>query len=187
MGYVLTSAPAIEPVSRAEAKLWCKIDGTAEEDLIDALIVASRQYVEKETRRSLISQTWRGDFPRFPCAGEYLRLAQGPVQSVTSVYYYDDQGDDTLLAAATYKLDLTETIAKIRLDPDHDWPSIEAQADAVRVTYVAGYGAAASAVPQALRQAMLMLISYWYDNRGGQAAPMAVAALVGPYVIPTLA
>jgi uncharacterized phiE125 gp8 family phage protein len=187
MGYVLLSAPAIEPVTRDEAKLWCRIDGTAEQDLIDALIVASRQCVEKATRRSLISQTWRGDFPRFPCAGEYLRLAQGPVQSVTSVYYYDDQGADTLLDSAAYKLDLTEKTAKIRLAPDADWPSIEAQADAVRVTYVAGYGAAASAVPRALRQAMLMLIAYWYDNRGGQAMPMAVTALIDPYVIPTLA
>jgi uncharacterized phiE125 gp8 family phage protein len=49
----------------------------------------------------------------------------------------------------------------------------------IQVTYVAGYGAAAS-VPQKYKQAMLLLIGHWYENRetvivGTISGPIALA------------
>jgi uncharacterized phiE125 gp8 family phage protein len=51
-----------------------------------------------------------------------------------------------------------------------------------------GYGEAASDVPEALRQAIRLLVAHWYENRGlvaiGQAIaamPMSVTGLVAPY------
>ena len=38
----LTSAPSVEPVSQAEAKLHLKVDDSADNDLIDAMITAAR-------------------------------------------------------------------------------------------------------------------------------------------------
>ncbi len=52
----------------------------------------------------------------------------------------------------------------------------------------AGYGDAATDVPEPLRQAIRLLTAHWYDNRGLAAIghetavlPQTVAALIAPY------
>jgi len=57
------------------------------------------------------------------------------------------------------------------------------QAATVKVNYVAGYGAA-TAVPQTIKQAMLMLIAHWFENREavgtvGGPVELATKALLG--------
>jgi uncharacterized phiE125 gp8 family phage protein len=51
-----------------------------------------------------------------------------------------------------------------------------------------GFGDTIEDVPETLRQAVRLLVSHWYDNRGvvasaGQCAvlPSTVAALIAPY------
>lgn len=187
MGYVLVTPPALEPVTLAEAKLWCRVDGTDEDTLITSLIVAAREACEAETGLSFITQTWRADFSHFPCVGQALRLPHGPVQSITSVYYYDDQGVDTLLAASGYEVDLTNQMTRIWLAPDEVWPSIEVQANAIRVTYVAGFGAAATAVPARAKLAMQAAVTFWYDNRGQVGELGAIKGLLVPMTVQSLA
>jgi uncharacterized phiE125 gp8 family phage protein len=58
----------------------------------------------------------------------------------------------------------------------------------VKVTWVAGYGATADAVPPSIRSALLMLVAHLYDNRSAANAgnitselPFTVAALLAPY------
>ena len=193
MGYALVTPPALEPLTLAEAKVHCRVDDTSEDDLLTALIVAARKHCENYTGASFVTQTWRADFWRFPCYRGSLRLPHGPVQSITSISYYDDLGVDTVLDASDYDTDLTERLAKVWLAPDEALPAVQVQPNAVRVTYVAGFGATAASVPQTIRQAMLLLIGQWYDNRSASAekalteTPHAVAALLAGHVIPTLA
>lgn len=189
MGYALVSPPASEPVELAEAKAHLRVTSSDEDDLITELIVAAREICEMTTGRSLITQTWRADFPCFPVSGEALRLPHGPVQSVTSIYYYDDTNADTLLASSVYKADLTEQLAKVRLAPDQYWPSVTRQSDAVRVTYEAGYGDDGIDVPRPILQAMLLLIGEWFRNREASSErvarelPFAVTSLLGRYIV----
>lgn len=134
------------------------------------------------TGRALINQTWRQDFPCFGTLG----LALAPVSSVTVTYYDDDNVSQTL-SGSVYSL-LEDTLgAYVDLQTDQDWPTIYTRADAVRVTYVAGYGTKSSDVPQVYRTAAMMLVSHFYENReavtvgnvGAVEIPMGVAALVG--------
>jgi uncharacterized phiE125 gp8 family phage protein len=59
--------------------------------------------------------------------------------------------------------------------------------DTLRVAYKAGYGDAAADVPQALRQAILLLVGHWFAQREAVAStqlhdvPFAVQALCNPY------
>jgi uncharacterized phiE125 gp8 family phage protein len=55
----LIAGPGEEPVSLAEAKAFCRIDGTDEDALVSALITAARLHVESITGRALLTQTWR--------------------------------------------------------------------------------------------------------------------------------
>lgn len=53
-----TVAPTLEPVSLADAKLWCRVDNTAEDSVITALVQAAREQVESDMGRQFVSQTW---------------------------------------------------------------------------------------------------------------------------------
>jgi uncharacterized phiE125 gp8 family phage protein len=58
---------------------------------------------------------------------------------------------------------------------------------------VVGYGAAPESVPEPLRQAIRLLVTNWYENRGDAGGddanplPASVRALVAPYQRPRLA
>ena len=61
-------------------------------------------------------------------------------------------------------------------------PSLYIRPGAVRITYTAGYEDAA-ALPVTIKQAILQLVAYLYENRGEVSAdlPEAVQALLMPY------
>ena len=69
------------------------------------------------------------------------------------------------------------------------WPAVSlAPSGAVRIRYVAGWGAAAS-VPQSLKQAVLLLVGHLYENRAVMVnsqvqgeMPFAVSALCDGYM-----
>ena len=63
--YTLTTAPAIEPVTRADVLSYMRVESSAEDALIDLLIPAARDYVEQSTGRALITQTWTMTSPTF--------------------------------------------------------------------------------------------------------------------------
>ncbi len=68
MALVLTTAPAAEPISLAEAKAHLRIDADDEDALLTALIAAARMFVERTLGVALITQSW-SYFLRFLAAG----------------------------------------------------------------------------------------------------------------------
>lgn len=188
---VVTSGPALEPVDAdALAKLDLKVDNTEEDDLIDILIQAAREYVEERTQRSLITQTRRMKLDYFPKC-DTLTLPFGPVQSVSSITYYDDNDDSQTLSSNDYWVDTDSKIPRVVIK--NNWPSTYDRPNAVTVTYVCGYGASASTVPSQLRKAILLLVGHFYENRqnvivsgsptGVVEIPFGVEALIAPYII----
>lgn len=188
-GLTLATAPAAEPVSLTEAKLHCRVDTDDEDDLLTMLVAAARQYVERLTGRALITQTWRLTLDCFPYGCRpVIRLPRGKTSSVTSITYVDTEGTTTTLAADQYRVNMDGEPARIEPAYGVVWPTTRDVLEAVKVTYVAGYGAAGSAVPEALRQAMLLLVGHWYANReavvtGTIATPLqlTVEALTAAY------
>lgn len=164
MGLSLVTAPAEEPVTLAEAKVQCRVDAdiTADDALITALIVAARERAEHDTGRALVTQTRRYTLDRFPCWG--LKLPRPPLQSVESITYIDTVGAEQTLDAAEYRV-ITDRLTGL-VAPVHggEWPATRATENAVAVTYVAGYGAAA-AVPQAIKQWILAAVATLYGQR----------------------
>jgi uncharacterized phiE125 gp8 family phage protein len=180
---LLISPPAAEPVSLAEAKLYLRLDGDDDNDLVAALIRAARLLVEAASGRQLIAQTWRlvqAEWPRGP-----LRLPLSPVLALTGAALRDRDGVATPLAG------VNGLVA-----PGHDPPMLLLSAPAailappgaqVELDVTAGFGPAAADVPQPLRQAVLMLAARWFEHRGDRVAgadaslPGDIMALVGPF------
>jgi uncharacterized phiE125 gp8 family phage protein len=187
--WILTVAPSLEPVTMAEAKLHCRVDHTDEDDTIDGLRKAARALVEQITQRGVLTQTYKLVLDDWWVGPLWLPMA-APLQSVSTVKYYDASGVLTTLSSANYLVETVSEPGSLSWAPDITLPALQSnRRSAIEVTYVVGWTTAA-AVPIMLKQAMLLLIGHWFANReaivvsvGGTATdlPMGVNALLAPY------
>ena len=162
-GLQMTVPPAVEAVSLADAKNHLRVDSdlTADDGLIQGLIIAARQYVESVTGRQLGAATFALTldwFPGYAAPGmsEYpygdfyaadrgwdekrtIRLRRPPLQSVTSVAYVATDGASTALGSTLYVVDSSSEPARLEPAYSQIWPVTRAIQNAVVVTYVAGY------------------------------------------------
>lgn len=161
MGYTLETPPAVEPLTAAEVRAHAREDQTTQDTLIESYIVAARLLFERRTSRQLTTATWALTLDAFPSA--VISLERNPVQSVTSIAYTDSVGDAQTLDAAKYVLDATREPARITLAYGQNWPDTYSQAAAVVVTFAAGYGDAASDIPEDIRVALRQMCTLWYN------------------------
>jgi len=158
-----TIAPTAQPVTLAEAKTHLKVDQADEDTLITMMIAAATQAAEHAIGRVLMAQTWKLTLDAFP---EAFELTKVPVNSVTSVQYTDTTGTLQTLASNLYTLDNADDTGYAYLLPAYstEWPDSREQANAVAVTYSAGY-ANAAAVPELVRFWILLQVGAMYANR----------------------
>lgn len=201
----LISGPASEPVTLAEAKLHCRIDETADDSIVTALIIAARQAVEEATGRKLVTQTWRASLDAWPSrvtdqwwdgaregsisdltqASAAVELPFPPLQSVTSIKTFTDAGTETTYLASNYYVDTSSEPGRIVLRKSAMPPRPDRVANGIEIEFVCGY----TTQRQALKQACLMLIGHWYENREAAAdgapatVPMGYEALIAPYKV----
>lgn len=178
------TAPTEEPVSLAEMKLHLRVDHTDEDALIAGLITAAREQCEIEARRTFCTATIEQRWERWPWAGGFP-LHRGPVQSITSITYTDEDGNTGTMSSSDYLLYKETDPPTVVLKPDAEWPVVDLMPGySISIKYVAGYGAAA-AVPQRYKQAIKLMAANWYENREPVVVgtivtqiPMAVRALL---------
>lgn len=180
MSLKLITAPTAEPISRQEAKLHLRIiadvaDVTAhpEDAMVDALIVAARQGAEHITGRALMPQTWELALDEFE---NEILLPKPPLASIVSIKYVDNAGVLQQIADGAWFQDAYSEPAKLMPPYGASWPSTRCQPNAVLVRYIAGY-ANATAVPQEIKQWMLLRIGMLYENRESVAAGVTVSEL----------
>lgn len=170
MSLRLITAPLTYPVTSTEAKLHCKVDGTDEDSLIDTYIAAATAHAESVTGRAIISQTWEVVLDDFSDA---MMLPKGPVQTITTVKYYDAAEVLQTLAADQYTLDNVSDPAWLVRPDDVTYPDVADGVNNVIIRFVAGY----STVPPELKAAILLTIAHFYDNRSTGDIPEVVETL----------
>lgn len=170
---VTTAAPAAEPVSVAEAKAQCRVDGTDSDTEIAALISAARKHVELYTGQRLVTQTLQ--LRTHYLAGDVIALPVAPISAVTSITYTDTDGVSQTLDTDTYYTVLDGLEPKVALAYSEVWPSQRVKVGGVVVTVTAGYGnaAAVSAAVPDMVHAIKLLVGHWFANREAVGAPQA--------------
>lgn len=164
----IITPPAVEPISLEEAKLHLRVDHPNEDLLIAEMITGAREWIETYTRRSLITQTLRLWLSGFPSDNSPIILPGGPVQSITSVVYFDPDGNSAAMLDSSYALDAYDQSrhSQLTLAPGIPvWPLARAAANQVQITYVAGFGATGASVPATLRTAMRVHVGWSYQHR----------------------
>jgi uncharacterized phiE125 gp8 family phage protein len=163
------AGPAVEPLTVAEAKLHLRVDISEDDAFIGTLITAAREWVENYLDRTLITTQLILRAAEFPT--EELELARPPMVAsgtATAVVITYTLADTTTatLSTALYRVDRTSTPGNVAPIINGTWPSdVIEDANAVAVTYWAGYGPTSASVPATIRHACLMLIGHWYESR----------------------
>jgi uncharacterized phiE125 gp8 family phage protein len=163
-GLQLVSGPAAEPVSRTEAKLFCRVDASTEDDLIDDLITEARKRAERVTGKSLVVCTWRLTLDGFPAWAIDLPNAH-PLVAISSIAYTDELGDAQTLSSSLYQADTLTEPGRVAPAVDQSWPSTQSgKLSTVRITYTAGSGTTAEELYEA-RGRILAAVAYCYRHR----------------------
>ena len=169
--YVLTDqitetvAATAYPVSLVEAKAHLRVDIADDDTLISSLISAATDFCEMYTQRSLVTRTYRADLPGF-WRGQ---LPMRPIIAISSYKYYDTSSPEALTTWAASNYQLVSGI--LHYTEAASFPSWAYRADAIQITYTAGYAptsspeVAAESVPTAIKSAILMIIGDLYENR----------------------
>ena len=185
---ILLTGPAIEPVSLAEARDWLRVESTAEDDLIGALVTSARLIVESATRRMLITQSWRLSIDRWPGVAitqdgwiprpEILAIPFAPFQRLSAINIIDANGVASAVDPASYCVNGGPERARVVFAGE---PPRPARAfGGIEVDIVLGYGDSSATVPEPLRLAIRMLTARWYENRGDVETDAAADRLPGP-------
>jgi len=172
---VVSTPPTVEPVLLAEARLFLRVDDTAEDVLIEALIKAARKAVEDQTGRALITQTRKLYLACFPSSIIYL--PHPPLLTVPTIDYVDADGATQQLTAvaADYQVDIVSSPGRVEPAYNSSWPSTRDVPNAVTVTFTCGYGSAGSAVDERAVQAIKVIVAAWFaDRENGEIPPAAL-------------
>ncbi len=156
--------PTVEPVSLGELKDHMRIDGGADDTTLTNYGKAARIKAERYQNRQLITATWIYRLEAFPL-GEFV-LPRPPLQSVTSIQYVDSAGVTQTWNASLYQVDTTSIPGRVKPITTSFFPTTQSDTyNAVTVTYVAGYGAASSSVPDSTRHAIMMYAAKLHEFR----------------------
>lgn len=198
----IITAAASFPITLTELKTYCRVDTSSDDDMLNIFIAAATGQLEQYCNRKFINTTiglhldgfgavndnrlvalgegWHdGCVANFTSDADYIELPFRPVQSVTSIKTYDTANTEATFSSASYRLDINSGL--VYLNEGYTWPSSLRARDAVLITYVAGYGANAAAVPAAIKQAILMAAGQMYNCRGSCDLSDACKAIVAGY------
>ena len=163
--YDVSVAPVNLPISLALLKTHLRLDSTdtSQDTYLTLIIETVRDFAEKYTKRTMINTTYV-TYRDFFVPLIYLRRSQ--FQSLTSFEYLVD---DVLTAvdSSLYYVTAEKDYSKIALTDGSSYPSdIDDKLQAVKIVFVAGFGADDTSVPSDLKIAMLNHAATMYENRG---------------------
>lgn len=186
MSLVMTSPPAVEPVTVADAKAHLRIDGPSEDILLASLLLTSRLHIETALSLALVTQSWKLRLDSWP-PGNKVELPLTPLQSVDAVRVKNASGVAAVVPAESYLVDLAARPARIVWNNTTP-PIPQVAANGIEIELTAGFGPDGASVPAPLKHAILLLAAHWYEHRdpdeiGGEGArvPTAVGELINPF------
>lgn len=173
--------PPVSAITLEQAKVFLRVEDNDQDEVIDALIAAAQGNIDGPDGwlgRCIGAQTLEFTADSFDFG---VCLPYQPATDIVSVKYDDASNVEQTLDPTAYRLDRTGTL---QCPFNGSWPSVSGERGSVRVTYRAG----SDDVPAPIRQAMLLMIGHWYENRMAVSAgvsmdelPFGVSALLMPY------
>lgn len=166
-----------EIISQSEINNFIKYDEneSTENDLILDMVKAARELLEKYLNISMKQKTYVLEFDGWSVDANLVDVPFGPVVSIASVKQVDNEGTETPLTSATDYVSRGEQFKTIFL------PYVVSDYRYI-VEYVAGYGPGTETLPEALKQAVMDLVKFWYQREEqDMSIPATIKSKVAPY------
>lgn len=174
-----TVAAVAAPVTVDEAKAVSRVDYADDDVLISELITVAARLVGAQAGRILTSETWAVSFPSGSVTT--LALPLSPVQSVTGISFFDADDVQQTAQLDDFRIVIDDDRASVTPKDGGPWPVAHPhRADAITVTFVAGY----TSCPVTLKHAVLMTVAHLYGNREAvgrnnlDEVPLGASALI---------
>lgn len=154
-----------EPVTRAEAVAYAKIENTDENSIIDALISSCRNELESWLKIPMITQAWAETYDTFerPVYAPFVPLASAALEVA------DSDGVFTADTNIAVKLDTGRVVPTSAFSPAIEF-------DGFKITYTY----TVSDIDPMLKNALMEMVSYRFYNRGAvDGIPDHVKNMVG--------
>jgi len=198
----ITSGPQQRAVTLDEVKQMLRIDGTQDDEMLIGYIYAATEYLEQYCGRKFITQTVEFHLDGFSVFNDekFMALGEGvhdgylgdylsgcefidlpfkPVQSITSIKTYDDANTESTFSAAAYRVD--SNTGRVYLNSGYTWPIDLRDFDAVKITFVCGYGDSPDNLPAPIRQAIKMQVAKLYECAGACDISDACKSMLASY------
>jgi uncharacterized phiE125 gp8 family phage protein len=176
----LVTPPAVEPLTLLEVKPYLRVDDitdSTDDVYINSLITTAREYCEEYQHRAYITQTWelalqkfsidKTDFLNNDVSNSIIEIPKGKLQTINSITYKDTAGIViTMQENVDYVVSTRGILGRVCPPFGKIFPvCLLYPLDPIVIQFTCGYGDDGSKVPQRIKQAMLLLISHWYENR----------------------
>jgi hypothetical protein len=198
----------VNPVTLSEAKAHLRIDSDAEDDLISTLITAATRWTEDYCDRTWCYTQWKMSVDSFygnvgspvqfglKADGNNIDgrqtvvpnldlelprppMAQSGTATAVTITYTPNAGASTATLDSTqYRVDRLSTPGICRPLYGQTWPSHLLDFNSTTVTYWAGYSADGTAVPNAVKVAIKMIVAHLWKHRE-MTAEQAVTEVPG--------
>lgn len=168
MGLTLITPPSIVPVSLLSLRRQLNIadDDNTHDSRLSAMASDAAEYVERHTRRSMITQTFEFTTQWQKC----IEIPRPPLHSVTSIKVTGVDGNETTIAAEDYEV-ITGRFPGVIIMPD-DSPGLR-DFEPVRIRFIAGYGETEDSVPAPMREIIARIVTFYFEpGRGDINMPM---------------
>ena len=152
------------PVSLLDLKEHCRIEHDEQDRLLLRSIIAATSQAEGMIGTAVMLRSFDLVLDGFPSGTDGIEFPNPPIRSITSITYYDSNGDSQPLDSASYFLSLSSAFPMARLSPGYAWPGTQTRENAVTVRYVAGYASKPSAIPGALSWAIQLRAATLFAN-----------------------
>jgi uncharacterized phiE125 gp8 family phage protein len=198
MSLILITPPAAAPLTIQEIRAQCRVDGADEDALLMAYVRSATDAVEQLAGLRLLDQEWEWSLDAFalalPDRCSWIRLPLAPLLSIVSIVYQNTAGAVQTLPVDTYLIRGLGSVqpARLILAPGKTWPATWHGPGAVLLRARFGWPDH-NAIPEALRQAVMMLAAFWFGQREAAAigpdsgpvshVPFAVRELIEPYKV----
>lgn len=159
----LTDNSAVLPVDLTELKLYMKVDGATEDDIITDMLKEAEDWFERFTGQTILTtqfKTFRDHF------GNALELRRSPFISLDKIEFLD-KGILTPVDLADLITTRQQPYRVISVKEEVQLPfDVDIQRSAVETTFTAGFGATEADIPIGIKQILKKLTLFYFENRG---------------------
>lgn len=200
----LKTPPTVDPVTVAEVKNYLRVDGNAEDSVIESMIKAATLILEDYCDTKFIEQTWLEYHDCFPFKEKnewwdgvkeiaiselysqvpYMDLLIGPIKNFVGLKTYPDSGVAEVFDSSNYVVDNSNAFGRIALKMGNVWPTtILRKVNGIELEYVVGLSPDQAGLPSNVKQAIFILIARMYEKRGDEdiQIPPLSCSLLAPY------